>query len=798
MKVISHYRIVRELGAGGMGEVYLAEDARLGRNVAIKVLPSHLTRDHERLRRFEREARAASALNHPNIVTIYDVGQSGDEPFIVTEFIEGETLRERMARTRTSVRDALQVSIQVADAIAAAHQAGIIHRDIKPENIMLRRDGYVKVVDFGLAKLTEEHPGRTNNEAPTMPGMETEPGRVMGTVSYMSPEQARGVGVDATTDIFSLGVVIYEMLAGRRPFDGETKTDVILAILKSEPPSLSSLAPGVPPELERIVARALAKPPRERYQSAAELSAELKSLRQSLEVEVETALRSDAVRVSSGARPAGSFARWRRFGLAAIAALAVAGAAALLLGRGAKSSDAIDSLAVLPFENAGGDPNAEYLSDGITESLINSLSQLPGIKVMSRSAVWRYKTAGHAAPPDARVVGKELSVRAVLTGRVVRQRDRLSISVELVDARDDSQLWGERWDRSSSDLLAVQEEIASRATEKLRLKLTGDDRRLLAKRHTENTDAYERYIRGRYYLNKRSADAIRKGRDFFQQAIDEDPAYALAYSGVSDSYALLTAQAAMAPDEAYPAALAAARKAIELDPGLAEGHASLAHAALHTGDLATAEREFARAIELRPNYVPAYLWQSEFFEEEGRHDEAYAATRKALALDPLDLAANAQLAALFMREREYDKAIAQLEKTLEIDPNYFLAHVQLGQVYLRTDRFPEAIAEFAEAARLTGGSRGLGGLGIAYVRSGQPGKAEEVAREMESRAASHYTDPIEVARVYAALKEKDSTLRWLTRAVDENPRTIERTRDADEFAFVRSDPRYAALARRAK
>jgi eukaryotic-like serine/threonine-protein kinase len=817
-RVFSHYQIVRELGAGGMGEVYAALDTRLGRHVAIKFLPAQYTRDAGRLRRFEQEARAASALNHPNIITIYDIGHAHDARFIVMELIEGDTLRRRMSRAHMSIHEVLGISIQVADALAAAHSVGVIHRDIKPENIMIRRDGYVKVLDFGLAKLAERETHFANNDAPTVPRMDTLPGVVMGTASYMSPEQARGVAVDAPSDVFSAGVVMYESIGGRLPFYGQTTTDLILAILQTEPTPLRELSADLPEELERIVGRAMAKNRNERYQSAADLAADLRRLKQRLEVaaEVRQARQEAGSRPDTGAPAPESLATAREatapeaptavsgapadvspgrrlpLALAAVTLLTlVAATASYFLTNRARES--IDTLAVLPFVNAADDESSEYLSDGITESLINNLSQLPNLKVMSRSSVWRYKAAGNAAPPDASAVGRDLHVRAVLTGRVARHRDRLAISAELVDARDNSHIWGEQYDRSQAEVLEVQEEIASRIVERLRLKLSGDDRRLLAKRHTDDTQAYERYIRGRYYVNRRSADAIRKGREFFQQAIDEDPGYALAYAGLSDCYALLAAQGAIPPREAYRDALAAARKSIELDSELGEGHASLAHAEFHTDDWEAAEREFARAALLRPSYAPIYHWQSEFLSVAGRTDEAFAMVRKALELEPLDLAANAQLANLMIGRRDYQSAIRQLQKTLEIDASYFLAHSLLGNIYVETGRWTEAIAELETTMRLTAGSRGSGSLGVAYAMSGRIGDARRLAAEMEARAKTQYTTPMDLARIHAALHDREATVAWLTRARDEGGAAVSRMRDAPEFAFLRSDPRFVTL-----
>ena len=803
-EVISHYRVIRQLGAGGMGVVYLAEDSRLGRHVAIKVLPERFTGHTERLRRFEQEARAASALNHPNIITIYDTGQVDESRFIVTEWIEGETLRQRIGAGRLGVHETLRIATQIAEALAAAHRVGVVHRDIKPENIMIRRDGYVKVLDFGLAKLTETHSQPISNESPTMARIDTTPGVVMGTVSYMSPEQARGLAVDAPSDIFSLGVVMYEMLAGRLPFSGATPTDVVVSILQAEPAPLTAIAPDVPSELERIVNKTMAKDRHERHETADDLAGDLRRLKQRLEVAAEVRqARSGSGDVAPGpqvvtapdivtGRATEVPLRHRRLPIALIIAFL---AAAIAIGVSVRNSssrrEAITTLAVLPFANASSDPNGEYLSDGITESLINDLAELPDLKVMSRNAVWRYK--GKVPSADPRSVGNDLRVRAVLMGRVSHRGDRVSVSAELIDVRDNSQIWGEQYDRATSEVLPVQRDIAARIVENLRVKLSGNEQRLLAKQHTENSEAYERYLRGRYHLNRRSADAIRKGRQFFQQAIEIDPAYALAYSGVSDSYALLAAQGAMSPTEAYPSALVAARKAIELDPQLAEGHASLAHAAFHVGDHDVAAREFARAVALKPNYLPAYQWQAEYLNAKGRRDDAVALTRKALSIDPLDLATNAQLASLMIANREYDEAEKQLKKTLDIDPEYFLAHSHLGNVYLLTERYPEAIAEFETTARLTGGARGLSWLVVANARSGRRVEAERVLASIEARARQQYVDPMDRARAHASLLNRAETLRWLRVARDDRNRPLTGVKNDDEFAFLRSDPEFARL-----
>jgi serine/threonine protein kinase len=556
---LGHYEIRSQLGVGGMGEVYLAQDTNLGRRVALKLLPSEFTKDESRVRRFQQEARAASALNHPNILTIHEIGSENSTYFIATEYIEGRTLRDYMSGARMKTTEVLDVATQVASALAAAHAAGVVHRDIKPENIMLRLDGIVKVLDFGLAKLTERE--TPDMEAPTL--VNTDAGVVMGTARYMSPEQVRGLFIDARTDVWSLGAVIYEMLTGRVPFTGETASDVIAGVLEREPQPLGLQGEEIP-ELKRIVSKALRKDREERYQTVKDLSLDLKSLKEELEFEaklsrsappnahketftpksgrqtvsattIDPALSTAEVEAT---RPTSSaeyiFREIKHHKKSAI--LAAAALVALMavfsyfyFARG--DSAAIDSIAVLPFINASADPNTEYLSDGITESLINSLSQLPKLRVVPRSTMFRYK----GREVDPQIVGRELGVRAVLTGKLVQRGDTLSIQTELVDVAEESQLWGAQYNRKLADILAVQEEISREISEKLRIRLSGEERKQLTKRYTESTEAYQLYLRGRYYWNKRTAEDLKKGVYYFRQAIDMDPNYALAYAGLADS-----------------------------------------------------------------------------------------------------------------------------------------------------------------------------------------------------------------------------------------------------------------------
>ena len=604
-KNLGHYHVLSLLGSGGMGEVYLAEDTRLKRQVALKVLPAQLTTSKDRLRRFEQEARAASALNHPNIITIHEIGQADGLNFIVTEFIEGETLRQRMAGARMDVPVVLDVAAQVAGALAVAHAAGIVHRDLKPENIMVRADGLIKVLDFGLAKLTEAPVSNFDSETPTVARVDTKVGTVMGTARYMSPEQARGLNVDARTDIFSLGVVLYEMLAGRGPFAGETPADIISVLLHKEPQPLSTLAPDVPAELQHIVNKAMRKDKEERYQTSRSLLTDLKTLKQELEFTAklkrsaasdskDTATQNSAPAPSANAasehaetqaaaaRPTSS-AEYiasqigEHRGVAAVVALLLFAAIAVgywFYVHRASNLTQIESIAVLPFINASGNADVEYLSDGMTESLINSLSQLPKLAVKARSSVFRYK----GKEVESQQVAAQLSVQAVLNGRFVLHGDDLTLYLSLVDGRNGDQIWGEQYSRKLTDLTALQKEIALDVSQKLRVRLSGADEQKLAKNYTANTEAYQLYLKGRYHLLKLTPPEVQTAISYFQQAIDSDPSYALAYVGLADAYRTFGLVGERPSGEYFPKARRQRRgplRLMTLSPKLTPNSASL-------------------------------------------------------------------------------------------------------------------------------------------------------------------------------------------------------------------------------
>lgn len=807
-----------------MGEVYLAEDTQLDRTVALKVLPADIASDQQRMQRFVQEAKAASALNHPNILTIYGIGEDTSACFIATEFIDGITLRDRLLKQPLEIVEVLDVGIQVASALSAAHEAGIVHRDIKPENIMLRRDGYVKVLDFGLAKLTEQAANRKHTDASTL--LETDPGVVMGTIVYMSPEQARGMTVDGRSDVWSLGVVLYEMIAGRPPFEGQTKSDVISLILQKEPPPLARFSTQVPDEMERIVMKALTKDSEERYQGVKDLLIDLRRLKQRLEVEAELArtnppgmlgtVATQAMRHSSGrqilqasgaeeaaartdrveaARPTSSaeyivseIKQHRRWFIPIAAVLALATVAVFYFFFTASSRQAISSIAVLPLVNTNNDPNTDYLSDGITESLINSLSQIPELRVIARSTVFRYK--GRELDPQK--IGSELGVRAVLTGRVTQRGDTLTIQVDLVDTRDGSQLWGEQYTRKLSDILVVQQNISREVSEKLRLKLSGAQREQVAKRYTESTEAYELYLKGRYQWNRRTPDGLMKAIEYFQQAITTDPHYALAYAGLADSYNVLSTNAVRPPREAFPKAKEAAEKALAIDDTLAEAHSALAFIkTVYEWDWAGAEKEFRRALELNPNYSNAhYFYAFAHLLSMGRMGEADTEIKRALALDPFSLIINTNLGRTYHLARQYDKAIEQYRKTLEMDPNFPRAHERLQEAFEQKGMFQEAIADL-EKVNPDHGAR----LREAYAKSGVQGYWQ-TRIDFDKESQQTYVAPYFTAVKYAALGDREQAFQWLEKAYEERDTWLVHLKIDPMLDGIRLDPRYANLLAR--
>ena len=758
---ISHYRILGKLGEGGMGEVYLAQDPRLDRQVAIKLLPASYQYDPDRRARFLKEARAASALRSANIAAIYDIGEHEGAMFIVMEFVEGDVLSRRVERSTLTVREIMEIAIQVCDALDEAHILGIIHRDVKSSNLIIGQRGMVKMLDFGLAKVVEPGASADSSDLTVSLGQQTAFGTVMGTVSYMSPEQALGKRLDHRTDLFSLGIVIYEMLTGRLPFGGSSANEIIDNIVHNEPVAIARFNYNTPPELERIVRKCMEKEASRRYQHAREIASDLRNL----------------VRVSdSGAATDPDQPRKTR------------------AARRGRSRKAIDSLAVLPLINATGDPDTEYLSDGITESIINGLSQLPKLRVMARSTVFRYK----GRDVDAMQVGQELGVRGVLTGRVLQRGQQLIIKTELVDTLDGALLWGEQYNRQLEDIFTVEEEMSREISEQLRLKLSGAQKKQLTKRYTENTEAYQRYLKGRFHWNKRTEDAMKRGIKYFQEAIDSDPTYALAYAGLADSYNLLASYSMLAASDAFPRAKAAAARALELDETLAEAHTSMSFAKFgYDWDWAEAERGFKRALELCPSYPMAHQWYSVMLVALGRFEESFASANRAQELDPLSLPINTLVGWLHHLARDYDRAIEHYKNAIELDAGFALAHRRLGQTYEQKQMYREALESFKKAAELAGEEVELfSARGHLYGILGEREKAEAAIEKLRATSKRKYVPAYLVARAYAGLDETDLVFEWLEKAYIERYGYLAYLNVEPLFDNIRTDPRFSDLVRR--
>ncbi len=827
-KQFGHYKIHSPIGAGGMGEVFLAQDVELERRVALKVLPDDFAENEDRVRRFVQEARAASALNHPNILTIYEIGEREGTHFIATEFIEGETLRQRLKSSSLSLRETLDIALQIVAALNAAHAAKIVHRDIKPENIMLREDGLVKILDFGIAKLTEKKQIAVDAEAATAINVATSPGMIIGTANYMSPEQARGLVVDARSDIFSFGIVLYEMISGKKAFDGETAMDAHVAILHKEPAPISRLVADVPQEIERIINKTLKKDCDERFQTAKDLLIDLKAARQNLEfqnkfgvppsgdikqteaqteilevnrTDEKTSLRGGTPNtVSSAEDITGKVKKHRReFALASLVLLfAAIGLGYWFFSNRVADTRQIESIAVLPFVNESGNVDVEYLSDGMTETLISSLSQIPKLNVKARSSVFRYK----GKETSAQTIGKELNVQAILNGRVVQRGQDLILYLELVDANTGNRIWGDQYNRKTADLVSLQSEIAFDVSQKLKTKLSGADKQNLAKNYTENAEAYKLYLQGRFYWNKRTPVENRKAVDYFEQAIALDPNYALAYAALADCYILQLPS--MPRKERFPKARAAAIKALEIDETLGEAHTALAEVEVDAWNWSVAERGFKRAIELSPNYPTARHWHAELLSRLGRHDEAIREMKRAQELDPLSLIINAMVGHTLMMARRYDEAIEQFKKTLEMDPNFNLARIWLARAYTYKGMYEEAITEREKRIDGPGGNpdnratqiQNFAELKAAYRKSGAKGfweKRLEIQKQNQAQGGSDR--PFVMAEIYANLGDKDQALEWLEKVIEE--------RGGDGYIKVdpaldqlRDDPRFQELLRR--
>jgi serine/threonine protein kinase/Tfp pilus assembly protein PilF len=748
-----------------MGEVFLAQDTKLNRRLALKILPAELGHDRQRIARLLREAQAASALSHPNICIIYEINDETGIPFIAMEYVEGETLAEKIKSHKFDLTETLDIALQIADALAEAHAHGIIHRDIKPANIIITQRGQVKVLDFGLAKRIT-----AGGEAETQQLL-SGAGIILGTVAYMSPEQARGLPADARTDVWSLGVVLYEMLTGARPFKGETPSDVLAAILRSEPEDLRKSQRGIPAELERIILRALRKERDDRYESARELHADLERFHK----------QSAATAQAGSMLTANSDANAETIIVKAETSATIA------------QAEERNSIAVLPFSNMSAEAENEYFCDGLAEELINSLAQIEALKVAARTSAFSFKGQNS----NIKEIANTLNVKTVLEGSVRKSGSRLRITVQLINAADGYHLWSERYDREMKDIFDIQDEITLAVVDALSVKLLGSKRAAVLRRDTKDTELYQTYLKGKYFLNKRKPDEFKKAIEFFRLAVDMDPNYAPAYAGLADSYAMIAAYEVLPPHEAYPKAKAAAIKALELNDALAEAHNSLAFI-LHNydWDWAAAELEYQRAIELNPSYATSHQWYALYLAYARRFDEAEATNKRALELDPLSLIINANRGLIMFTARKYEQAIIFSRKAIEMDENFYQAHADLGRAYLENGEHQKALAEMQEARRLDDDPSVLAFLGYAHAVLGDREKAEHLIRELNELSKQTFVSPFFVATIYTGLGEKDKAFEWLEKAYEARSYWLMCLNADPQFDSLRSDCRFTSLLRR--
>jgi len=756
-ETISHFRVIEKLGEGGMGVVYKAIDTRLNRPVALKFLPDKLARDSQALERFRREARAASALNHPGICTIYDIGEHDGRAFIAMEFIDGETLRSHIHGKALPLEETLRLGIQIAEALDAAHSEGIIHRDVKPANIFVTRRGQAKVLDFGLAKLVPKGIANADSDSG---GATTDStsivGIISGTPAYMSPEQVRGDNLDGRTDIYSLGLLLFEMATGRQAFSGGTGGVIIEAVLTRPPVPARTINPEIPPQLEEIISKALHKDREQRYQHAGEVRAELQQLERgpdsgwrARQETAQSVLSSNTGRLHTTAEQK-----------------AADSTAQTSAPRTERVSRIIDSIAVLPFENASRDAEHEYLGDGIAGSLINILATIPKLRVMAQSTVFRYKGRGM----DAQAVGRELNVRAVLTGRIMQSGGALRIGTELVDVPTGSQLWGGQYDRKPGDIFAIQDEISGEISEKLRLKLTRAEKKRLTKRETVDAEAYRLYLKGRHHWNKWTEDGFYKAIEYFQQAVEKDPSYALAYTGLADSYVLLGWNSYLPQKDAFPKAKRAAMGALRLDPELGEAHTSEAAVLwLHDWRWPEAGSEFQRSLALSPSHPTASHWYAEYLMTMGRHAEAIEQMKKSQELDPLSLIISVAIGWAFYMGRKYDEAIEQFRRTVELDPNYPVTYWILGLVLRKMGRHEMAIAEGEKGVNLSGGSPLMkAALAQTLATAGASERALQTLDELIELAKQKYVASYFFAGIHIGLGEQDRAMEYLEKSYEEH------------------------------
>jgi eukaryotic-like serine/threonine-protein kinase len=765
-KTISHYRILQELGRGGMGVVYKAEDIKLRRNVALKFLTEKLSSSESGLRQLQQEAYAASSINHPNICTVFDVDAYENHHFIAFELLEGQTLKDLIVSKPLQIAPLVELAIQIVQALNAAHSKGIIHRDIKPSNIFVTNQGLAKILDFGLAKITQGNITSGLEASQTAASVDSTISALFpfaGTLAYMSPEQARGEKLDSRSDLFSFGAVLYEMGTGSQAFFGSTPAVIFNAILSKDPPLSLTKNPHLSAELVRIIHKALEKDREMRYQSAADLCADLKRLKRAFDSERFRRFSGDAGKETESS-----------------------------VGHGKKRSRVIDSLAILPFVNDSADPNLEYLSDGITESIIGLLSRIPRLRVMATSTVFRFKSR----TPDPLELGHILKVRAVLSGQLTQRNGTLLVKTELVDVYDGSRLWGEIYNLDVKAILSVHEEIAKQIADRLRLQLTNEQQTRLTKRYTESPEAYQLYLKGRFHWNKRTEEGLKRGIQFFQKSIEQDPEYALGYAGLADSFTLLGGYRVLPPKEAFFRGKMTAVKAIDIDNSLAEAHTSLALATLfYDWNWPEAEKEFKRAIQLNPNNPIGHQWYAQHLMALGRPRECLIEIRRAHQLDPLSLGINTHLGWGLYFARQFNEAVEQLRRTLELDPNYILANLVLGQSYAQCSKYSEAVEALQAAASLSSRLPSvLSSLGYTYALAGETTRAGEVLDDLRAQMVMRYVSAYDIALVFTGLGERDLAFEWLGKALEERSSWMIWLNAEPMLDCLRSDPRFRDLA----
>jgi eukaryotic-like serine/threonine-protein kinase len=787
---LAHYRILEKLGAGGMGEVYLAEDTRLRRRLALKVLRPGLTSDPQFLKRFEREAEAIAAINHPNIVTIYSVEELEGVRCLTMELVEGETLAARLASGALPVKEVLNVAVPLADCVAAAHERGVVHRDLKPGNVMITHEGRIKVLDFGLAKLlgapsvsAGPSPSGLLTEAPL-----TSAGTVLGTVDYMAPEQLRGRPADPRSDIFSLGVILYEMTAGVRPFRGSGAAEQISAILRDEPAPIQSLRPNLSSDFVLLIARCLEKDPERRLQSAKDLRNEL----QAFQSELGSARWTREPATVALRRPHGR--RKQALVLAAAALIAVAVWGGLTLARRAATAappgePAVPSLAVLPLANLSGDP--EYFVDGMTEALISALGNIGSLRVISRQSVIGYK-ASHKAIPE---IARELGVDMFVEGSVLRAGQRVRINAQLVRASPEKQLWARSYERDFRDLLSLQSDVALAIASEIRVRLTPQEKARLSAARPVDPAVQEAYLKGRYYWNLRTADGFQKAIATFEQAVALDPGHAPSYAGLADTYAVL-GYLSPTPAEMFARAEGAAKRALALDAHLAEAHASLGLVRfMHNWDWDGAEKEFRLALSMNPNYSTAHQWYWAYLEAMGRRKAALEEILKARRLDPLSPINGLNVAVHYSLSHDHDRAIEECRKTLELAPRFAPAEVWLWVAYGHKGMNQEALRHYVQSMRLSDYSASADEVEKAYAKSGYAAAMRTAAEELTRLSATRRVDTNQIAWLWVAAGQKEEALRWLEQAAERRAAVMVWLNVAGEWDTLRDEPRFQALLR---